>query len=56
MAGAGKGALSIAEKFVTGVVGIGLVTAFALHAASLTTLVDTGGTAAQNLLGTAEKG
>jgi hypothetical protein len=44
------------DKFITGVIGIGLVTAFALHATSLSTLVKTTGTAGQGLLGTAESG
>jgi hypothetical protein len=48
--------MNTVDKFVTGVIAIGLVTAFALHASSLSTLVKTTGTASQGLLGTAESG
>jgi len=48
--------MNIVEQFVTGVVAIGLVTAFAIHASSLSGLVKSGGGAAQGLLGTAETG
>jgi hypothetical protein len=44
------------EKFITGVVAIGLVTAFALHAKDLTGLVSATGGAASGLMNTAEKG
>ena len=44
------------EKFITGVVAIGLVTAFALHASDLSGLVKSTGGAAQGLMATAEKG
>jgi hypothetical protein len=44
------------EKFVTGVIAIGMVTAFALHAKDLSGLVSATGGAAQGLMGTAEKG
>jgi hypothetical protein len=44
------------EKFITGVIAIGLVTAFALHAADLSGLVTSTGKAASGLMGTAEKG
>jgi hypothetical protein len=48
--------VNIAETFITGVVAIGLVTAFALHASSLGGLVKSTGSAGQGLLGTAESG
>lgn len=48
--------MNTVDKFVTGVVAIGLVTAFALHASSLSTLVKTTGSAGQGLIGTAETG
>jgi hypothetical protein len=44
------------DTFITGVVAVGLVTAFALHAADLSKLVSATGTASSGLLGTAEKG
>jgi hypothetical protein len=44
------------DMFITGVVGIGIVTAFALHAADLSKLVSSSGTAASGLINTAEKG
>jgi hypothetical protein len=44
------------DTFITGVVAIGLVTAFALHATDLSKLVTSTGTASSGLLGTAEKG
>jgi hypothetical protein len=45
-----------AKTFVAGIVAIGLVTAFGLHAAGLAQLSNSGGKAASGLLGTAEKG
>ena len=44
------------EKFITGVIAIGVVTAFALNAKELTGLVGATGGAASGLMGTAEKG
>lgn len=44
------------EKFVTGIIAIGLVTAFGMHAAGLATLSKSAGGAGANLLGTAIKG
>jgi hypothetical protein len=44
------------DTFITGIVAIGLVTAFALHATDLTKLVSSTGTATGGLLNTAEKG
>jgi hypothetical protein len=44
------------DQFITGVVAIGLVTAFALHASDLSGLVKATGTASSGLIGTAEKG
>lgn len=46
----------LAKTFVAGVVAIGLVTAFGLHASGLTGLTKAGGTAASGVLNTAEKG
>lgn len=48
--------MNIAEKFVTGIVAIGLVTAFGLHATQLSTLATKTGSASSGLLNTAEKG
>lgn len=48
--------MSTVDKFITGVVAIGIVTAFALHATQMSSLVKSGGTAASGLIGTAEKG
>lgn len=48
--------MNIAEIFITGVVAIGLVTAFGLHATSLSKLAGSAGTAGSGLLSTAEKG
>jgi len=48
--------MSIAEKFITGVVAIGLVTAFGLHATQLSKLAQSGGQAGSGLLHTAERG
>jgi len=44
------------EKFVTGVIGIGVITALALHASDLSKLVAATGTASSGLMSTAEKG
>lgn len=44
------------EKFVTGVVAIGLVTAIGLRATGLATLSKSVGSSGSNLLGTAIKG
>lgn len=44
------------DKFVTGVIAVGMVTAFALHAKDLSGLVSSTGSAASGLMGTAEKG
>lgn len=48
--------MNIAEIFITGVVAIGLVTAFGLHATSLANLAGKTGQAGSGLLNTAEKG
>lgn len=45
-----------AKTFTAGVVAIGLVTAFGLHAAGLAKVGSAGFSGAQGLLGTAEKG
>ena len=44
------------KVFVAGVVAIGLVTAFGLHATGLTSLTKAGGKAASGVLNTAERG
>jgi hypothetical protein len=44
------------DKFITGVVAIAMVTAFALNAKGLTTLVSQVSTSSAGLIGTAEKG
>jgi hypothetical protein len=44
------------DEFITGVVAIGIITAFALHASDLKGLVSAAGTAGSGLIGTAEKG
>jgi hypothetical protein len=44
------------KLFLAGVVGIGLVTAFGLHASGLANLTSSAGKAGQGLLGTAETG
>jgi hypothetical protein len=49
----GKGTLDV---FIAGVVAIGLVTAFGLHAANLATLTKQAGSSGSQLLGTAETG
>jgi hypothetical protein len=48
--------MNLVEQFITGVVAIGLVTAFALHATALSGLVGATGNASSGLLNTAEKG
>jgi len=48
--------MDLAKTFVAGIVAIGLVTAFGLHANGLTGLVRVGGNASQGLLRTAETG
>ena len=48
--------MNIVEKWVTGVIAIGLVTAFGLHAANLATLTGSVGKAGSQIMGTAEKG
>lgn len=48
--------MNLAEKFVAGVVAIGLVTAFGLHATSLASLAGSVGKAASQVEGTAIKG
>jgi hypothetical protein len=44
------------DKFIAGVVAIGLVTAFGLHSTQLATLTKQGGNSASQLLNTAEVG
>jgi hypothetical protein len=44
------------KLFITGVVTIGLITAFGLHASGLANLTKSAGSAGQGLLGTAESG
>lgn len=44
------------DKFITGVVAIGIITAFALHATDMSKLVSSTGSAASGLMNTAEKG
>jgi hypothetical protein len=48
--------MDIAKTFVSGVVVIGLVTAFGLHAGGLSKVIQSGGKASSGLLHTAEKG
>jgi len=48
--------MSAVEKFVTGVIAIGLVTAFGLHAAGLATLVKNTGQAGAKIEGSAING
>lgn len=48
--------MDVVKTFVSGVVIIGLVTAFGLHASGLSQVATSGGKAASGLLGTAEKG
>lgn len=44
------------KLFIAGVVAIGLVTAFGLHASGLASLTQSAGSAGSGLLGTAETG
>jgi len=44
------------DNFVAGVVAIGIITAFGLHATNLATLTKQAGTSGSQLLGTAETG
>lgn len=44
------------DKFVAGVVAIGIITAFGLHAVNLATLTKQVGTSSSQVLGTAETG
>lgn len=44
------------EKFITGIVAIGLITAVGLHATQLSTLTKQVGSSGSGLLNTAEKG
>jgi hypothetical protein len=46
----------LAKTFIGGIVAIGLVTAFGLHASGLNQIIRGGGSAGSKLLGTAEKG
>jgi hypothetical protein len=48
--------MDIFKTFIAGVVAIGLVTAFGLHASGLANLTKSAGSAGQGLLGTAESG
>lgn len=48
--------MDILKTFIVGVVAIGLVTAFGLHAQGLATVTKSAGSAGQGLLGTAETG
>ena len=48
--------MNIVETFVAGVVAIGLVTAFGLHAQNLAVLTKQTGTSSSQLLNTAEVG
>jgi hypothetical protein len=48
--------VDVVEKFMTGTIAIGVVTAFALNAKDLSGLVTATGGAASGLMGTAEKG
>jgi len=48
--------MDLAKTFVAGIVAIGLVTAFGLHASGLSQLAKSGGSASQGLLRTAETG
>lgn len=48
--------MDLAKTFVAGIVAIGLVTAFGLHATGLAQVAKSGGSAAQGLLHTAESG
>jgi hypothetical protein len=48
--------MDILKTFIAGVVAIGLITAFGLHASGLANLTKSAGAAGQGLLGTAESG
>jgi hypothetical protein len=48
--------MDLAKTFVAGVVAIGLVTAFGLHASGLSSVITSTGKASSGLLNTAEKG
>jgi hypothetical protein len=48
--------VDILKTFVAGIVAIGLITAFGLHATGLARLTKSAGSAGQGLLGTAETG
>lgn len=48
--------MDLAKTFIAGIVAIGLVTAFGLHASGLSQLTRSGGSAGSGLLNTAEKG
>lgn len=48
--------MDIAKTFIAGVVAIGLVTAFGLHASGLANLTTSAGKAGSGLLSTAETG
>lgn len=48
--------MDVLKLFFAGVVGIGLVTAFGLHASGLANLTSSAGKASQGLLSTAETG
>ena len=48
--------MDILETFITGIVAIGLVTAFGLHAQNLAVLTKQGGASGSQLLNTAEVG
>lgn len=48
--------MDIFKTFVVGIVTIGLITAFGLHADGLSKLAGSAGKAGQGLLGTAETG
>jgi hypothetical protein len=48
--------MTVVETFVTGIVAIGLVTAFGLHAQNLAVLTKQAGSSSSQLLNTAEVG
>lgn len=48
--------MKLGEIFITGVVAIGLVTAFGIHASQLSKLASSGGKAGSGLINTAERG
>lgn len=48
--------MKTADMFITGVVGIAIITALALHASSLSSLVKTGSSAASGLMSTVQRG